>query len=223
MKLNTGFSTYCIIRYLYLVKREEIFYNQVVEKSQLVADVDRLFESLKELPLPVVEPVLVVVSGLPGTGKSFFCRRLVERLPAIILESDSLRRLLFQQPDYSQLESTRLFKAIRLLAERLLRRGFCIIIDATNLSEHHREYFYSIAEHLDVKLVVISVEAPSSLVRKRLAERSGNLAESSEADWNVYTKMKPTVDKITRKHYVADTSRDINPVIDKVMREIGRG
>ena len=203
------------------MKREEIFYNQVVEKSQLVADTDRLFESLKELPLPVAEPVLVLASGLPGTGKSFLCRRLVESLPAIILESDSLRRLLFLQPDYSQLESTRLFKAIRLLAERLLRRGFCIIIDATNLSENHREYFYSITEHLDVKLVVISVEAPPSLVRKRLAERLGNMGERSEADWAVHLKMKPTVEKIARKHYVVDTSRDITPVIEKIMREIG--
>ncbi len=204
------------------MKQGKIFYNQVVERSQLVSDADRLTESLSELPLPVAKPVLIVVSGLPGAGKSFFCRRLVERLSAIILESDVLRRMLFPQPDYSQTESMRLFKAIRLLAERLLRRGFCIIMDATNLSERYREYFYSIAERLDVKLIVVSVEAPPSLVKERLAARLGNLKERSEADWEVYMKMKPSVEKITRKHYVVDTSRDITPVIDRVMREIGR-
>lgn len=193
-----------------------------MERSQLVSDADRLIESLKELPLPVAEPVLVIVSGLPGTGKSFFCRRLAEKLPAIILESDALRRVLFPQTDYSQTESTRLFKAIRLLAERLLRRGFCIIMDATNLSERYRQYFYSIAERLDVKLVVVSVEAPPLLVKERMAVRLGNLGERSAADWAVYMKMKPSVEKIARKHYVVDTSRDITPVIDKIMRGIGR-
>lgn len=192
-----------------------------MERSQLVDDADRLTESLKELPLPVAEPVLVIVSGLPGTGKSFFCRRLAEKLPAIILESDALRRVLFPQMDYSQTESMRLFKAIRLLAERLLRRGFCIIIDATNLSECYRQYFYSIAERLDVKLVVVSVEAPPLLVKERLAVRLGNPGERSAADWAVYMKMKPSVEKIARKHYVVDTSRDIIPVIDKIMKEIG--
>lgn len=192
-----------------------------MERSQLVSDADRLTESLKELPLPVAEPVLVIVSGLPGTGKSFFCRRLAEKLPAIILESDALRRVLFPQMDYSQTESTRLFKAIRLLAERLLRRGFYIIIDATNLSERFRQYFYSIAERLDVKLVVVSVEAPPLLVKERLAARLDNQGERSAADWAVYMKMKPSVEKIARKHYVVDTSRDIIPVIDKIMKEIG--
>jgi len=204
------------------VKQGEIFYNQVVERSQLASDTDRLTESLGEFPLPVAEPVLVIVSGLPGTGKSFFCRRLAERLPAVILESDALRRMLFPQPDYSQTESTRLFKTIRLLTERLLIRGFCIIMDATNLSERYREYFYSIAERLDVKLIIVSVKAPPLLVKERLAARSGNLDERSGADWQVYMKMKPSVEKITRKHYAVDTSRDITPVIDRVMREIGR-
>lgn len=193
-----------------------------MEKSQLASDADKLTESLKELPLPVAEPVFILVSGLPGAGKSFFCRRLVERLPAIILESDALRRMLFSQPDYSQTENIRLFKAIRLLTERLIRRGFCVIMDATNLSERYREYFYSITERLDVKLIIVSVEAPPPLVKKRLAARLGNTGERSQADWEIYMKMKPSVEKIARKHYIVDASRDITPVIDKVMREIGR-
>jgi predicted kinase len=205
-----------------LAKRGQILYNRVVEQSQLVSDVDRLAESLGEAPEPVSEPVLVVVSGLPGTGKSYFCRRLTERLPSIVLESDALRRVLFPQPSHSPAESARLFKAIRLLVDRLLRRGFCLILDATNLSERYREYFYSIAGRLDVKLVLVSVEAPPLLVKERLAARLGDASENSAADWGVYMKMKASVEKITRKHYVVDTSRDITPVLVKIMREIGR-
>lgn len=193
-----------------------------MEQPQLVSDVDKLAESLGELPGLVAEPVLVVVSGLPGTGKSYFCRRLTDRLPAIILESDALRKVLFLQPSHSLTESARLFKAIRLLVERLLKRGFCLILDATNLSERYREYFYSIAERLDVKLVLVRVEAPPLLVKERIADRLVDVAENSTAGWEVYMKMKPSVEKITRKHYVVDTSRDITPVLEKVMREIGR-
>ena len=193
-----------------------------MEQSQLVSDVDKLAENLGELPELVAAPVLVVISGLPGTGKSHFCRQLADRLPAVVLESDALRKILFPQPSYRQDESTRLFKAIRLLAERLLRRGLCLILDATNLSERYREYFYSIADRLDVKLILVSVEAPPLLVKERLAARLKDTTEKSEAGWEIYQKMKQSVEKINRKHYVADTSRDITPVLDKIMREIKR-
>jgi predicted kinase len=197
-------------------------YNQVVDKLRFISDAERLSLSLKELPEPVASPVLVVVSGLPGTGKSCFCRRLAERLPSVILESDALRKTLFPLPSYSLEESARLFKAIRFLIEKLIKRGISVIMDATNLTERYREYFYSIAERLGLKLVLVRVEAPPDVVKERLEARSKNPEETSDAVWGVYQKMKGSVEKISRKHYVADTSRDITPVLDKIVREARR-
>ena len=195
-----------------------------MEHTQLVSDVQRLMDSLGQLPDPVAEPSFIAVSGLPGTGKSYFCRRLVERLPFIILESDTLRKALFSSPSYSSQESSRLFQACHRLIEELLRRGLSLILDATNLSEGHREHLYSIADHLDVKLVLVRVDAPPWVVQERLRDRREgvNSAGNSDADWSVYRKMKPSVQKISRKHYTVDTSRDITPVLDKIVREVSR-
>ncbi len=190
--------------------------------SQLVSDVERLTESLEQLPEPVVEPAFIVVSGLPGTGKSYFCSQLAQRLPFIILESDALRKALFPSPSYSPQESSRLFRAVRLLIERLLKKGIPLILDATNLSERYREYLYSIADRLSVKLVLVRVEAPPWVVRERLKARRENSADKSDADWTIYQKMKPSVQKIRRNHYAVDTSRDITPVLDKIVREVKR-
>jgi predicted kinase len=119
-----------------------------MEDTLLAADVERLTESLGQLPEPVVEPALLAVSGLPGTGKSYFCSQLAERLPVVILGSDALRKVLFATPGYGAQESSRLFQTIHHLIEELLKKGISLILDATNLSERHREYLYSIAEHL---------------------------------------------------------------------------
>lgn len=192
-----------------------------MENPQLISDVQRLTESLRQFPEPVAKPILIVVSGLPGTGKSYFCSKLAERLPFITLESDALRKVLFSSLTYSLQESSRLFQACHRLIEQLLRRGFSLILDATNLSERHREYFYSIADHLDVKLVLVWVEAPPQLVRERLKDRR-NEETKSDADWIVYQKMKSSVQPIRRNHYVVDTSRDIIPVIDKIVRAAER-
>ena len=192
--------------------------------SQLVSDLQRLTDGLGELPEPVVKPAFVAVSGLPGTGKSCFCAKLAERLPFVILESDALRKTLFSPPSYSPEESAHLFRALHLLIERLLKKGVPLILDATNLSERDRERLYNIADRLDARLILVRVEAPPKLVYQRLKARKngGNSGSNSDADWEVYRKMKPTVQKISRKHYVADSSRDIAPVLDKVVREAGR-
>ncbi len=195
-----------------------------MEHTQLVSDVQRLTESLEQLPEPMVEPAFIVVSGLPGTGKSHFCSKLAERLPFVILESDALRKTLFPSPGYSSQESSRLFRVCHLLIESLLEKGIPLILDATNLSERFRERLYNIADHLDVKLIMVRVEAPAEVVRERLkARRDGaNPGSKSDADWEVYQKMKPAVQRIHRNHYVVDTSRDITPVLNKIVREVKR-
>jgi predicted kinase len=195
-----------------------------VGDSQLISDVKQLAEGLGKLPEPVVSPTFIVISGLPGTGKSYFCNRLAERLPFVVLESDALRKTLFPSPSYSPQESARLFRALHHLIEGLLKKGVSLILDATNLSERNRERLYNIADRLEVKLVLVRVEAPPEVVYERLKARVGgaNTGGNSDADWSVYQKMKPAVDRISRNHYAVDTSRDITPVLDKIVREVRR-
>ncbi len=191
-----------------------------MESTQLVSDVERLSDSLGQLPEPAAEPACIIVSGLPGTGKSYFCSRLAERLPVVVLESDALRKTLFPSPTYSAKESFLLFRAVYLLVEKLLKRGIPLILDATNLSERSREYLYSITDRSNARLVLVWVEAPPQVVRERLERRLGDSGNKSDADWAIYQKMKASVQKIRRNHYVVDTSHDITPALDKIVKEV---
>jgi predicted kinase len=195
-----------------------------MEGPRVIADASRLADSFSSLPPPEANPAIIVVSGLPGTGKSYFSRRLAERLPYLILESDALRKKLFPTPAYSAEESAYLFRTIHQLLEGLLKKGIPVILDATNLSERNREYLYSIAEHSNARLVLVEVKAPPELVKKRLKIRMKaiNSADNSDADWAIYEKMRPAAEKINRRHYTVDTSWDITPVIDKIVREVNR-
>jgi len=192
--------------------------------GSLDEDVEQLRQSLNGLPQPQIEPPLIVVSGLPGTGKSFFCRKLAERLSFLILTSDTLRKTLFPSPRYNESENKRLFSACHVLIEELLSKGMPVIFDATNLLEHHREYLYRAAERVGAKLILIWVEAPTEVVRQRLLAREEAAIPQydSEASWEVYNKMKPRREKISRNHLVVDTSQDITPVINKIVRATKR-
>jgi predicted kinase len=196
----------------------------MMKVSQLADDVSVLKQSLPRLPEPTANPALIIVSGLPGTGKSFFCRKLAERLDIVILESDSLRRQLFPAPSYGKEENTQLFRACHGVVEELLRKGISVALDATNLEEHNREQLYHIADQSGARLVIVRMEAPPEVVQQRLERRASKEDQSghSEADWNVYSKMKPTVEKIGRNHFAVDSSKDVAPVIDKIVRLLNR-
>jgi len=192
--------------------------------SQLTADVKQLMDSLGKLPEPSVVPVLIIVSGLPGSGKSYFSRRLAERLPLPIIESDAMRQILSQKPTYSPGESERLFRACHMLIGDLLRRGISVIFDATNLIERNREELYRIADSAEAKLIIVRLEAPPELVRQRMARRQTGIDpdDKSEANWQVYQRMTATAQKIRRNHFAVDTSKDIAPAIEKIVREARR-
>jgi len=173
--------------------------------SPLNADARRLARVLDRLPDPEERPAFIVVSGLPGTGKSYFCRRLAERLGYPILESDALRRELFPSPVYSAAESAYLFRTIHRLIEEMLGKGIPLILDATNLSERYRRVLYDIARRTGAGLVLVRIVAPPGLVKSRLEARSATGDCLSDAGWAVYRKLRPTADRIRRRHFTVDT------------------
>ncbi len=188
---------------------------------EMRADVEKLRQVVQGAPERVATPVFVIVAGLPGAGKSYFSRKLAERLPCGIVESDALRKALWPEPTHSAQESQRLFSVCHHLIEQLLREGIGVILDATNLQERHREQLYRIAERLGVKLILVWVEAPPGVIRERLQGRLAGVdpQDSSEADWDVYRRMRGKAERIGRNYFSVDTSRDILPVIDKIARE----
>jgi hypothetical protein len=191
-------------------------------------DAGRLLASLPSLPEPLARPVLVVVCGLPGAGKSYFARRLAARFPLLHLESDALRKALFPRPTYSADESARLFPAIHRLIDHLLQRRVPVLLDATNLVEAQRRPLYRIAERHGALpegkgLALVWVEAPEAVVRERLARRSAGRQgpeDRSDADWAVYQRLRGTAEPIVRSHYVVDTSQDITPAVRRLARKL---
>ena len=188
-------------------------------------DVLEVEGTITDLPTPLAHPFLVLVSGLPGSGKSTFCRKFKEKIPSVVVESDSIRKILFTSPCYSQEESAHLFYVCHEVIRRFLRKSIPVVFDATNLEEHHRQKAYHIAHMMGARLVLVEVRAPLDLMKERLLERSQGVdgQDNSTADVKVLCRMKNRLEGIPQPHFVCDTSRDIDPVIAKIQRKIGKG
>ncbi len=167
-------------------------------------------------------PALVVMVGPPGTGKSHLVRRIAERVRVQVIETDEIRQRLAPQPSYSASENRKVFFVAHRKIDRLLRKGEDVLFDATNIYERGRRTLYRIAESDGARLLIVRTVAPDEVVAERLRRRKEGAGPSdrSEAGWEVYARMKAEFQEIQRPHMVVDTSRELQPAIDEIVRFI---
>ena len=145
---------------------------------------------------------LILLSGLPGAGKTTFARAIGERLERVHIESDAIRRGLAAEPTYSPRESGQVFARVEAEARKALGRGRHALIDAANLTMRDRRRFVRLASELDARLVAVRLTAPEAVIRERLGRpREGN----SQADVAIYEQMKRRPQPFAEPVIVVDT------------------
>src|SRR3954451_4266741 len=86
------------------------------------------------------EGVLIVISGLPGTGKSAVAAALAARLGAAHLSIDPIEDALLGAGIPRSWETgVAAYEAARVMAEQNLSLGASVVVDAVNDSEPARE------------------------------------------------------------------------------------
>jgi hypothetical protein len=165
-------------------------------------------------------PLFILMSGLPGSGKSYLSQRLAKELTAVVIESDRARKTLFPEPAYTAEESATVHRVCQEIIRRLLVRGVRVIFDATNLIEFQREALYSLAERSGAHLLIVRTVAPEPVIQKRLEQRKLDPVDASEADWKVYRRMCESEQPIVRSHLCIDTSQDLHEAIRRIVKAI---
>jgi aminoglycoside phosphotransferase family enzyme/predicted kinase len=151
--------------------------------------------ALGELEEASRRPCLVLVGGLPGTGKSSLARALAAAAGFQVIRSDVVRKELaglaapvksaasFEQGIYSPIWTERTYAECLRRAEALLFEGQRVLVDATFAQEEPRRTFLERAECWGVPGLFLLCRAEPEVVRRRLRERRG---DASDADWTIY-------------------------------------
>jgi aminoglycoside phosphotransferase family enzyme/predicted kinase len=153
--------------------------------------------ALGELEEPGRRPCLVLVGGLPGTGKSTLARALAEVAGFRVIRSDLVRKELanaagtepspaaFGEGMYTPEWTERTYAECLRRAEGLLFEGERVLVDANFREEAWRQTFLEAATRWGVPGGLLLCEAEPDVVRERLAKRRH---DASDADWAIYLK-----------------------------------
>lgn len=130
-------------------------------------------------------PLIILVMGLPGSGKTYFARHLSERLGTRYLGSDQTRKEMNVMGKYSLQDRRGVYEEMLARVEEHLASGEPVILDATFYKEDLRLPFEILAKNEGIPLVKLWVEAPFDVIKKRVSAKR----EDSDADFSVYEKL----------------------------------
>lgn len=139
-------------------------------------------------------PRLLITHGLSGSGKTSLTQQLVEATGAIRMRSDVERKRLFglaplarstgrSEPNLYTPEATeRTYTHLAQQAAHVLDAGCPVVIDATFLKRAQRDAFRRLAARLGVPFTLLEFRAQAETLRHRVARRSAQGSDASEAD-----------------------------------------
>jgi Predicted kinase len=147
--------------------------------------------------------MVVLVMGLPGSGKSFFASKLAKAIHAEYISSDRFRKNLFAKKTYSVKEKERVYDEMLLHMLHFLKQNKSVVLDATFYKNGIREKFRKEVAKSG-GMVFIEVIAPESLIKERLRQRR----EDSEADFEIYKMIYAAWEPFEEKHLVLHSSNE---------------
>ncbi len=176
---------------------------------------------------------LVLIGGLPGSGKSTVAAGLSRRLGWKILRSDDVRRAVpldAQEAErgyglgrYTPSQTTAVYKELLRSAEALLMRGESVIVDASWIDARWRTAAQGMASHTESDFVELCCQVDPDEADARIVQRLFENRDVSEATPEVRMAMKSAMDPWPSSIVIDTTAATGEQSVARALDLVGNG
>ena len=164
--------------------------------------------------------MIIILSGLPGVGKTAIARDLASQIGAVHLRIDSIEQAMWR----SQAVSTSLddagYRVAYAVAEDNLRLGLTVIADSVNPIQLTRDAWIDVSAHAGVPAIEIEVMCSDvDEHRRRVESRVSDIPGHRLPTWDEV--MSREYVPWNREHIVLDTAANsLNENVEMVRKAI---
>ena len=117
------------------------------------------------------KPVVIMLYGYPGAGKTHFADELSTAMNAANIQGDRIRSELFEQPSYSKQEDEIVSHLMEYMAQEFLNAGISVIFDTNATRLVQRRALRDIARKVKGQSLIVWLQIDQDSALARLAGR----------------------------------------------------
>lgn len=178
--------------------------------------------------LTPTKPVLIMLYGFPGAGKTYFARQLCENLQAAHVHGDRIRMELFEQPRYDREENQVVEHLMDYMTGEFLNTGMSVIYDTNTMRLSQRRLVRELARktHTQPMLIWLQIDMESAFVRatKRDRRRADD-KYAAPIDRHIFDRIVGGMQNPQNEEYVVISGKHTFPTqlsaLVKRFRELG--